>query len=318
MRTFIFNQIHIDVARNATDDFNLFHNKNKWGQICNNPFNGPIVLGFQLESLIEYNIGLYRKDNGEDIIIDKNNLRFSNYQFSFANAVKPDHEITIEIKKSQYTNSGNCTLSNRVSVRSDGRLALIGFKKESQQPLFLPSMDGSFFSNLNNCQDRTFINNSNVFLKRKFMNTSNAKNFLSGSLAEQADYFDELEGKAIFPEIFPCGLISCALLEKAFLEQHDFQKNPMVYTAHKVSIDRSVLKRLKSNDVLHILVRELEETHSDNGKINKENADRIYECYGIVGTDAVLYRGIISLAYLTNILESFKKRQKDGNCVFKP
>jgi len=31
------------------------------------------------------------------------------------------------------------------------------------------------------------------FLKRKFMNVSNAKNFLCGSLAKQADYFDELE-----------------------------------------------------------------------------------------------------------------------------
>jgi len=302
MQPFIFNQIHIDVARNATDDFNLFHDKNRWGQIRDNPFNGPIALGFQLESLIEYNIGLYRKDNGEGTIIDENNLRFSNYQFSFANAVKPNHEVTVEIKKSQYTNSGNCTLSNRVTVRSDGRLALMGFKKESQQPLFLPSVDDSFFSNLNNCQDRTFINDSDIFLKRKFMNTSNAKNFLSGSLAEQADYFDELEGKAIFPEIFPCGLISCALLEKAILEQHNFQKSPMVYTSHKISIDRSVLKRLKSNDVLHILVKEPDDIHGGYDKISKENTDRIYECYGIVGNDAVLYRGIISLAYLRNIL----------------
>jgi len=301
MHTYIFNQIHIDVARNATDDFNLFHDKNKWRLINNNPFKGPIVLGFQLESLIENNIRLYRKHNNEESIIADNNLRFSNYQFSFANAVKPDHKVEVEIKKSHYTSGENHTLSNRVSVRSEKQLDLIGFKKESQYPLFIPNADTTLFKNLSRHQDRSFLNGSDYFLKRKFMNTSNAKNFLSGSLAEQSDYFDELEGRACFPEIFPCGLISCALLEKAFIEQHDFQKMPMVYTSHKISIDRDILAKLKSNDALHILVRQVDDV--------SENSDRVYECYGVVGNEAILYRGIISLAYLSNILESFNKRR---------
>ena len=50
--TELFDQLHIDVARIATDDFNLFHDSKKWQYIKNNPFNGTIVLGFQLESLI--------------------------------------------------------------------------------------------------------------------------------------------------------------------------------------------------------------------------------------------------------------------------
>jgi hypothetical protein len=41
----------------------------------------------------------------------------------------------------------------------------------------------------------------------------NAKNFLSGSLAEQSDYFDEIDGLAEYPEIFPCSLTSGALLK---------------------------------------------------------------------------------------------------------
>jgi hypothetical protein len=51
--TLRFQQIHIDVARNATDDFNPFHDKNRWQNITDNPFVGPIALGFQLECLIE-------------------------------------------------------------------------------------------------------------------------------------------------------------------------------------------------------------------------------------------------------------------------
>ncbi len=33
---FIYEQIHIDAARNSSDDFNLFHDKNKWQRIRDN------------------------------------------------------------------------------------------------------------------------------------------------------------------------------------------------------------------------------------------------------------------------------------------
>lgn len=312
MQTFVFNQIHIDAARNATDDFNPFHDKNKWHLIHNNPFNGPIVLGFQLESLIEYIVKIYRSSNGEERIITDNNLRYSNYQFSFSNAVKPDHELSIEIKKSQFRCGENSTLSNRISVRSDGKLDLIGFKKETQSPLFLSDASIEEFGDLSSMPDRSFSQNGTYFLKRKFMNTSNAKNFLSGSLVDQSDYFDELEGIASFPEIFPCGLISCALLEKVILEKHDFKKKPMVYTSHKLSIDRTALAKLKSNDVLHILVKQVDDTNNKIDHANLEGRDRVYECYGVVGSKAILYRAIISLTYLDSILESYNRRRKEN------
>ena len=174
--TELFTQLHIDVARNATDDFNLFHDSKKWQYIKNNPFNGTIVLGFQLESLIEHKVLLYRQLHKEQILISDKSLRFSNYQFSFVNTVKPRQLVSVEIKESQLKEGENTTLS-----------------------------------------------------KRKFINISNAKNFLCGSLVDQDDYFDEIHYKAIFPEIFPCSLIFCALLEKAQIEQHDFEQKPMVY-----------------------------------------------------------------------------------------
>jgi hypothetical protein len=47
---YCYQQIHIDAARNATDDFNPFHDQKKWSRIHGNPFGMPIVLGFQRES----------------------------------------------------------------------------------------------------------------------------------------------------------------------------------------------------------------------------------------------------------------------------
>ena len=49
----LMSQIHIDIARNSTDDFNLFHNKDRWHWVRGNPFEGPIALGFPLGCVIE-------------------------------------------------------------------------------------------------------------------------------------------------------------------------------------------------------------------------------------------------------------------------
>lgn len=309
----IFNQIHIDVARNATDDFNLFHDSKKWPRINHNPFKGPIVLGFQLESLIEHKTLLYRQLHNENALISDKNLHFSNYQFSFVNAVKPGQSVSVDIKESQLKEEGsNTILSNRVNVKSDGTLALLGHKKESQSALFLPNPDIPQFHALRHHPDRSFLPDSSFFLKRKFINISNAKNFLCGSLVDQDDYFDELQYKAIFPEIFPCSLISCALLEKALIEQHDFERNPMVYLSHKISIDRTLLDQLKSNDELHILVRQIS-SEAENGGIGSTiDSLNNYECYGLVKDDAILYRALISLAPLEKILKSLVTVQPEA------
>jgi hypothetical protein len=286
--TFCFQQLHVDVARNATDDFNLFHDPHKWHKIRQNPFEGPIVLGFQLESLIEGQISAFRQRHKEAELIDQLALDYSNYQFTFANAVKPGQQVAIDIKPSQCKNN---TLTNRIIVKTNGKLALTGFKKESQQPLFLAETDFSEFGALKPHADRSFIGNTGFFLKRKFMNTSNAKNFLCGSFIDQSQYFDELNDKADFPEIFPTSLTSCALLEKAMKNHHDFEQNPMVYTSHKLSIDKKLLRQLKSNMALHILVRELPDSPDT------------YECYGLIDNNAVLFRALIALASLQSILK---------------
>ena len=80
-------QIHIDVVRNATDDFNPFHDPQRWQNIEKNPFGGPIALGFQLVALALDKLSSYRREHGEEHIADENRLHFSNYQFTFASAV---------------------------------------------------------------------------------------------------------------------------------------------------------------------------------------------------------------------------------------
>ncbi len=307
-QTFTLHQIHIEVARNASDDFNLFHDKHKWLQIHHNPFKGPIVLGYQLNTLIEYQIRLFRETHHENQLINENNLRFSNYQITFVNALKPTKPFEVEIKKTLIKTIPELTLGNRISIKSEGKTILIGFKKETQTPLFLKEAVFNKLPNLNVIADRTFIPGTDFFLKRKFLNNGNVKNFLSGSLAEQSDYFDELAHIADYPEIFPCSLASGALLEKAQLENHDFKRNPMVYTSHEISVDRHHLSALKNDDKLYILVKQHPES-SDN-TLNQTNIQvRTYDCYGLLHNHDVLFRVRMNLVPLEEILKSLDEKR---------
>ena len=304
---FIFEQIHIDAARNSSDDFNLFHDKNKWQRIRDNPFGGPIVLGFQLECLIEYQMCLHRHRHGEVALIAQHDLRYSNYQLTFADVVRPGEPVFIDIKKSQLGGGDNITLANRVALKKSGGLVLLGYKKESQRPLFMPDEDLAYLPALHQLPDRCHIGNSGFFLKRKFMNIGNAKNFLSGSLAEQDDYFDELEDKASFPEIFPVSLVSCALLEHGRNAGHDFEREPMVYTGHKISVDRAHLRSVKSNDEVHLLIRKAAAPDGDKGLGNSTVAHHLYHCLGMLGNATPLFWAEIAMTPLDEIVRVMLK-----------
>ena len=172
--------------------------------------------------------------------------------------------------------------------------------------MFLAETDLSKLPDLNEIDDLTIVPGTDYFLKRKFMNNGSVKNFLSGSLAEQSDYFDELTHTAHYPEIFPCSLSSGALLEKAQLEHHDFKINPMVYTSHEISVDRQYLGQLKNNDRLHILVKQLPES-SENTLNNTDILQRTYHCYGLLENNEVLFRMTMNLVPLKEILKNLGK-----------
>lgn len=306
-QSFTFEQIHVEVARNASDDFNLFHDKHKWLQITHNPFKGPIVMGFQMNTLIEYQMRLYREAQHEDKIIVDQGLRYSNYQITFVNALRPRQALQLNIKKTLINTIPNLTLTNRVAIKSQDKTILLGYKKETQAPLFLADSDLSTLPELEGLPDKVMVPGTDFFLKHKWMNNGNVKNFLSGSLAEQSAYFDELAHVANYPEMFPCSLTSGALLEKAQLEQHDFKANPMVYTSHDISVDRLVLKRVKNDDKLHILVRQLPE--SKNNTLNHTTIQlRTYECYGVLVDRSVLFRLKLNLVPLEEIIKNLSAK----------
>ncbi len=308
----LFSQVHIDAARNATDDFNAFHDPYKWKAIHGNPFGSPIALGFQLEALIESKIKQFREEHHETELLAKHNLHFSNFQISFADVVQPDEpfEITIKPTASNIKNRGQ--IGNRVIIRKGRRLVVIGYQRESQEPLICPEADFSAIGDLHAISDRSHIMDGRYFLKRKFMNTSNGKNFLVGSLVDQHIYFDELEDRVEFPGMFPAALLSCALLEKVKQEGHDFLGKPMVYTRHAISIDRRCLSMLRSNDVLHMLVQRPEAIPPEKGLGKLDIPQTAYNCFGLVHDNQILYRARVHMALLKDVVNTSRSLSDSG------
>ena len=311
-----FQQIHVDAARNATDDFNPFHDPRKARLVRGNPFAGTIVLGFQLEGLIEHAIDLHRDAHAERAIVDREGLHFSNYQLTFANVLAPGQRFGIEIKPTIVA-ADRSSLANRVVIRAEGMVAppasgvppptpggmvLLGYKRETRDPLVAADRDPSPLPALRPLPDRTFVRGTSCFLKRKFLNTGNAKNFLAGSLCDQGYYFDEIAERVNFPDLFPASLLSCALLEKAQQEGHDFLADPMVYMTHTIAVDRRIARRLRSNDVLHMLVGGPETVEGEKGLGTSGVRKLRFRCFGLVGQEQMLYRAEVLMAPLASIL----------------
>lgn len=302
MTNLCLQQLHIDVVRNATDDFNPFHDPNRWKNIRANPFGGPIALGFQLTALALDRISQYRKARNEGDIALQQGLHFSNYQFTFASAVTANSALEVDVRRTSNRIESRGELSNRVTVKHQGRLALTGMRRDTRQASNPMESPPSLPAQLGRLPDRSLLPGTDWFLKRKYLMTSNGKNFCAGSLIPQHHYFDELADKVYFPPSFILSLVSCALLERAWWQGHDFEARPYLYTSHRFSFDKRLQRRLKSNDRIHLLVSAARLEAEGSGRGGGGLPQVQHDCLGIVNDDQPLFHGRVGLVELKDVL----------------
>lgn len=297
----VFEQVHLDVARNATDDFNPFHDPIRWRRIRGNPFGGPIVLGFQLECLAEYLVTLERSDTG----MDGAPGAFRNYQFTFANVLRPGEPFQVQVRPARTgrDDAGRPVLSNRVIMRKAEGMVLMGSIRDGAGPS-CPVLQaglaqtGLETTGVTGAADRALLGSGEWFHKRKYMMNGNAKNLISAALADQSWYFDEIEHRVNFPDMVPVSMISCALLERADAAGFDFYADPLVYTAHHVSVDQQVARGLRSNDCLHILVDQARSLAPEGGLRGAGIEQLRHRCLGLMGDGRLLFGAEVILAPL--------------------
>ncbi|MFC3122701.1 hypothetical protein [Agaribacter flavus] len=249
-------QLHIDMARNATDDFNLFHDRHRWNWVKNNPFHGPIALGFQLGMYIESEL---KRSNEKPA----QSFRFSTYEFNFANPARVDDKLSLDIKPPRISEKPEGELvSQRICLKVNGKPGLIGFYRLSNFATIVPEISEQTPSQLMQYTDKSFIE-GDLFLKRKWMIVGNAKNFLLSAFADQTLFIDEFADKVSFPNMYPMSLISSALLERAQAKHYDLIGNPLIYVSQHLCIDNQQVQNLRSNDCLQMLVKEISDEGSN-------------------------------------------------------
>ena len=295
---FSFSQLHIDVARNAIGDFNPFHDPVKWRRIQGNPFGGPIVMGFQLEMLLLEATQRRRSTEEPAAGGAASEFRYARFSFNFADVIHADEPVEVDIRPSRWRTEEGGSISNRVSLRRQERVVLMGQLQAGNRAALGPGEVSGIPRDIETLPDGSRWKGGRCFLKKKILQISDAKNFLAGSLVPHHPYFDELEGRALFPELFPVSLISSALLEKAASEGYDFLEDPMVYTSHAFSVDRSLLRQLANGDSLFILVDGPEEERSRRGSGMLQSR---YRCTGLLAGNRILFQAETRLASLQEL-----------------
>ncbi len=293
-----FSQLHIDVARNAIGDFNPFHDPLNWRRIQGNPFGGPIAMGFQLEMLLLETARRQRASEERAVGRASPEFRHARFSFSFADVVHADEPVEVDIRPSQWRTGEGGSVSNRVALRRQGRVVLMGQLQAGNRASLGPGDGLDAPCDIETLPDGSRWAGGRCFLKKRSLQVSDAKNFLAGSLVPHHTYFDELEGRAMFPELFPVSLISSALLEKAASEGYDFLTDPMVYTSHAFSVDRSLLRQLESGESLFILVEGPEEEKSRRGSGMVQSR---YRCTGLLAGNRILFHAETRLASLQEL-----------------
>ena len=298
-----FEQIHIDAARFSTDDFNPFHDPIKWRRIAGNPFTGPLVLGFQCEALIENLIMRLPNRAADEAFTVEQALAWTHYEFTFVSPLMPGERFEVSARAGRHKRTPTSAIAHRILIRAADRPVLLGFVRRTAEPPNRPVLaDSPFTRPLRQAPDR--LARGGWFLKRKFASTGHAKNFLAGSLSQPADWFDELEGRVNFPDLFAPALLSCALLEQAHASGHDFFNAPLVYAAHRISVHRPAARMLRSNEALHLLVRTPEPM---SGKAGLSGHEARLSSLGLIYSgqeDRLLAQAEVQLAPLAALLRT--------------
>lgn len=292
---FCFEQCHLDVARYATDDFNLFHDSHRWRQIRHNPYRGPIVLGFQLEALVDVCIEQAREGEGQAM-----DTPWSNYEFHFAEALRPGEWFAVNVRPSRRHDGA---LTTRAAVRKhDGSPLILATRADGPCCHFPADALRPLAEAARAAPDRSFLQGSGVFVKRKFLNTSNGKNFLLGALVDPMRYFDELDNRVQFPAMFTASLLSCALLERGQAAGYDFRGDPQVYVTHRLSVNRAVQRALRSNDRLDFLVAPSVPVPAGRGLADTQVARLTWPCLVVAAGRGVLLEGEVTTAELHAVI----------------
>jgi len=314
-----FTQSDLDSVRSISDDGNPIHDPSVWCKVQNNPFDGPIVLGFQLVELAARATS--------DTFLNESRYKasansaphsgvYSRYRVTFLNAVLPN--VNVEMKASPVRKiESEKTLRQRFVARSAGNIVLKGYREtvvgnsENTDYMFSGIDQGERLGSSSAQPD------GEVMITETQLLTTHARRFAKA--CGDSVHQNNVHGlRGLASDIYPVSMTSGALVRYAINSGWDLCARPLVYRSQDIRIDSSRLNGLSGNTAISLQTRR--DTSHRGTQTNEMGAsDFAFVCTGTMSDGSVLFcvRLVVSaLGNVPTLQQRYRKRTELNAIAF--
>jgi len=314
-----FTQSDVDSVRSISDDGNPIHDPSVWYKVQNNPFDGPIVLGYQLVELAARATS--------DSILNESQYRanasstphdgiYSRYRVTFLNAVRPNENVEMKASAIRKIESEE-VVRQRFVARSAGTIVLKGYREtvvgnsENTDYMFAGIDQRERFGRSSAQTD------GEVMTTEAQLSTSHARRFAKA--CGDSVHQNNVHGlRGLASDIYPVSMTSGALVRYAINSGWDLCARPLVYRSQDIRIDSSRLMGLSGNTAISLQTRR--EASRDGIQADETGAsDFAFVCKGMMSDGSVLFcvRLVVSaLGNVPTVQQRYRKRTELNAIAF--
>ncbi len=287
----------LDQVQNAaieTQDPNPLHRQSEVQLLCVNPVSSPIVLGFQIATLIDTEVS--RLDVGNDC---SNSGKFgAGYASSYSDIryLRPAHpyeimHIGVKVASNSASDQSLAKLqkTGRFKLSGESGAVASGLRRTSDQEIDLPN---AFAGCGLKCSDstRTQKNPMGLYQQQEKIHLQAGCRFLEASLGTNLDSGVPCSnttpntgeaGKpdiASMPKMYPVALSSKVLANSGTLADIDLNETLVVYSRIKLRINNLVCDNIGDGDILDYMVINNDHPETQYGKSQSKRVVHVLAC----------------------------------------
>jgi|GEM_PF-5923434 len=284
-----FTQSDVDTVRSISDDANPIHDPEKWSKVQNNPFDGPIVLGFQLVELAARATSsplLHQAQCAKKSRPPSRRTVINRYRVTFLNAVKANETVDIKASATRHLDCG-VTTRQRFVARSGSSIVLKGYREivmateDKRDDMFADVGQGGERSTVG------MIGSRAVMTTEKLLSTTHASRFAKA--CGDSTHDNNVHGlRGLASDIYPVSMTSGALVRYAISSGWDLSVRPFVYKSQDIRIDSSRLSQMSTSTAI-TLQTQLQNSAEDSMTDAMGTDDFAFFCTGLLPDKSPLF-----------------------------
>ena len=251
-----FTQSEVDTVRSITDDGNPIHDPDKWHNVQNNPFDGPIVLGFQLVELAARatsDSALGQSAYTKAARPVHQTTIYNRYRVTFLNAVKADERVEMTASAVRRLDSVGSS-RQRFVARTCESIVMKGYRETVTESSGNTDYMFDGIEPINGSGGSNAVQHHSVMTTQKLLSTAHARRFATA--CGDSNHQNNVHGlRGLASDIYPVSMTSGALVQYASSCGWDLSVRPFVYRSQDIRIDSSRLDGLSTNTAITLQTR---------------------------------------------------------------